>query len=444
METQIPLENTNRCTISKFIFILALTAIIILMVTYIEEPVITNFGKIFYSIFPDYVNYINNNSHNDIMPGNISNLWIDYFNNNYFNNNFFNNSFFNNSFFNILLSSSLLIIIPTAIIYYFGTLYNSRTVNSSKEDSCLYGFHFVIIFVIAPLITFLIFYRIGILEFLDWLLQKRLLGLNSSEFFSRIALITITAQLFIATSLLYIYWDSANILIERLYKWSVIKYLAEKVPPLIFKHFPKISTKRETSKSKDEEGNRCSPLKKCAEGRCLIYCMFFLIFSCITIFLTLYCIFNVGTLLRIILLIMSFFILSLIACCIPSILNIHNQVTVILSECQEPLYGELEKNTDTLVRIFTKNGERIDISKNSIEFIKTTSKEIPWKKMFLECIFFWLGIWFAFFSIIVTILLLITQSILYAFICALGISVIDLIFIIRCSDIEADYKNTCS
>jgi len=64
--------------------------------------------------------------------------------------------------------------------------------------------------------------------------------------------------------------------------------------------------------------------------------------------------------------------------------------------------------------------------------------------MFLECIFFWLGIWFAFFSIIVTILLLITQSILYAFICALGISVIDLIFIIRCSDIEADYKNTCS
>jgi hypothetical protein len=424
-------DSTTNKTHKKYnlLKIFCITALIVLIVINIEGVVTDTFNDKF-SSYNTYVNAIKNNSDNNTRTGDIGNFGID---------------FFKNDFFNVILNSSLLIAIPTALIYYFGILYNSRTINRSKEDICHQGFHFVVFFVIAPLIFFYIIDRIGLIYFLQWLLQSLLAFFKINLNFFKIALITITAQFFILLTLLYVLWDSDNILKKRLYKWHRIESSAKKMPDYIFKYFPKINVIRKSSEEKDDVKNLCSPLKKCADGRCLTYCIFFLIFSCTTILLTLYCIFylKVGTLLMVILFIMSFFILSLIACCLPSIFNVVNPVTVFLPECHKYLFGQIEQNTDSLVRIYdTKTGERIEINKKYIGFIKT-SADISWKKMFLECILFWFGIWVTIFLIIATILLLTTKSSLYAFICALVISIFYLRFLIHYSDVEADYETSC-
>jgi hypothetical protein len=134
------------------------------------------------------------------------------------------NDNFINYFFKVILSSSALIIIPTSVIYYFGTLYSLRTVNRSKEDTCIHGFHFVVIFIIVPSILFCISYQIGLLHFLQNFLQYYL-GLDSSEYFPKIALLTITVQFFSVISLSYILQDSDNILKERLFKWPGFNHL---------------------------------------------------------------------------------------------------------------------------------------------------------------------------------------------------------------------------
>jgi hypothetical protein len=114
-----------------------------------------------------------------------------------------------------------------------------------------------------------------------------------------------------------------------------------------------------------------------------------------------------------------------------------------LPECKESLSGQLEKNTDEFVDIYS-NGENIKINKKYIAVIKTKPANESWKKMLLECLLFWLGIWFAIFLIIIICLIPVTKSPLYAFLCALGISLIDLIFIIIYSDVEADLRTSRS
>lgn len=438
------MENENTNETKKIYMILILVCVLILTAFLIKQAIdketaVKNFFVEEFRGYYDDVNAAKSNSVNNARP-------VD-------NTTPVNNTIpvdfvsllrdnFNNDLLHVILSSTLLVIIPSAIIYYFGTLYNSRTVKRSKEDICIYGFHFFIVFVIIPLILFCIFSQIGLLGFVQYLLKTRFYS-GSVNYFNKIALITITAQFFIVICLLYVYQDSRNILLSRLYKWPGIKRIAKILTDNVFKHLPKIKKVRENSEPNDRPENRCSPVQKCAEGRCLSYCLFFLFFSCTTIILTFFCILEVDILLKFILSIMSFFILSLIACCLPSIFIICDRVTVFLPGYQESLSGQLEMDTDELVRIYTKTGKRININKKMIGLIET-STDLSWKKMLLECVLFWSGVWVFIFLIIVAILILKTDSNIYAFICAFVISIIDLYPIVHWSDFEADYEESCS
>lgn len=309
-----------------------------------------------------------------------------------------------------IISSSVLISIPAAIIYLFGTIINMRSVNRSKEDTCIYGLYFVMFFIFIPSLIYYYFLYKNVLNPYIINILKILFPQTISFKFHEYHIILL--QGFITATLILI---SNNILQTCLSK--IRSWLSTFIPNNIQTYLSKIRSRLSRSSSKNNcTQNQCvnsggsskSSLKNsCAQNRGMNYCLGFFICSSITIFSTLYFFSkNANQFIDLsswesswgyISLLLSFLILSLVACNLPSVHNEYYQARVFLSENNDFLpdnkdslkdqflFGKMLQNSDTTVKLYLEEKDKhIEINKDFIKYIETDG--IPKREKLSECI----------------------------------------------------------
>jgi hypothetical protein len=285
-----------------------------------------------------------------------------------------------------ILSSSVIISIPIAIIYFFGTLINLRSVNRSKEDTCLYGLYFAMFFITIPsLIYYYFFHNQKLNSYLIDLLKPLFPITIQFTYFHDYFTIILQFIIILYLSLLLTDFDKfLQMHSPRLYIFLLKCYkILSKI------HIPKMKSCGLSESSSD---------KKCEKNRGMNYCLLLFILSSITIFSTLYFFLSENQFealssskfpLGFISLVLSIILLFLVACNLPSVHNEYRWVKVILSEGKDYLHdqilqGQLLQNGDTLVKICSNDKKHIEINKQFIRYIETDGT--PKREKLLECI----------------------------------------------------------